>query len=123
LCGGEEAAVADLAREYGPRIRQLALRYLKNPEDAEEIAQDVLLKTVEKVAAFRGDAALSSWLSRITFNATMSRLRQLRILREAEAPRPTSQRTHPRTRFRKFPTGPGWPMKPRCGCGSAWPAP
>ena len=56
LCDGDESAVADLAREYGPRIRRMALRYLRNAEDAEEITQDVLFKTVEKVADFRGDA-------------------------------------------------------------------
>lgn len=86
LCAGDERAVADFARQYGPRIRQLALRYLKNPEDAEEVAQDVLFKTVENVADFRGDSALSSWLYRVTFNAAMSRLRQQRA-RGAEAPR------------------------------------
>ena len=37
---------------------------MKNREDAEEVAQDVLLKAVRKIDAFRGDAALSSWLCR-----------------------------------------------------------
>jgi RNA polymerase sigma-70 factor (ECF subfamily) len=86
LRDGEESAVADLAREYGTRIHQLARRYLKNAEDAEEIAQDVLFKAVEKIGEFRGDAALSSWLYRITFNAAMSRLRHLRAARTTEAP-------------------------------------
>ncbi|MGH9174478.1 MAG: RNA polymerase sigma factor [Vicinamibacterales bacterium] len=84
LRAGDEGAVADLARDYGPRIQQLALRYLRNPEDAEEIAQDVLFKTVDKIADFRGDSALASWLHRITFNAAMSRLRQLRAARGTE---------------------------------------
>jgi RNA polymerase sigma-70 factor (ECF subfamily) len=69
------SAVADLASLYGPRIQQLAFRYLKNWEDAEEVAQDVLLKVYRKIEAFRGDAALSSWIYRITFNTAMSRLR------------------------------------------------
>lgn len=86
LRAGDEEAVADLAREHGPRIQQLALRYLRNPEDAEELTQDVLLKTVEKIADFRGDSALSSWLYRVTFNAAMSRLRHLRTVHETEAP-------------------------------------
>ena len=50
----DENAVAELAREYGPRVHQLALRYLKNVEDAEEITQDVLLKAYQKIADFRG---------------------------------------------------------------------
>mgnify|MGYP001117493585 CR=1 FL=1 len=53
------SAVGDLASLYGPRIQQLAFRYLKNWEDAEEVAQDVLMKVYRKIEAFRGDAALS----------------------------------------------------------------
>lgn len=60
---------------------QLALRYVRTREDAEEVTQDVLFKAVEKIGDFRGDAALSSWLYRITFNTAMSRLRQLRSSR------------------------------------------
>src|SRR4026209_1558839 len=77
------SAVTDLASLYGPRIQQLAFRYLKNWEDAEEVAQDVLLKVFRKIDAFRGDAALSSWIYRITFNTAMSRLRQNRAARAA----------------------------------------
>ena len=78
------SAVADLASLYGPRIQQLAFRYLKNWEDAEEVAQDVLLKVYRKIEAFRGDAALSSWIYRITFNTAMSRLRTARFSRPSE---------------------------------------
>jgi RNA polymerase sigma-70 factor (ECF subfamily) len=78
------SAVSDLAATYGPRIQQLAFRYLKNWEDAEEVAQDVLLKVYRKIDAFRGDAALSSWIYRITFNTAMSRLRTARFTRPAE---------------------------------------
>src|SRR5436190_8713809 len=78
------SAVSDLAVTYGPRIQQLAFRYLKNWEDAEEVAQDVLLKVYRKIDAFRGDAALSSWIYRITFNTAMSRLRTARFSRPAE---------------------------------------
>ena len=78
------SAVADLASLYGPQIQQLAFRYLKNWEDAEEVAQDVLMKVYRKIEAFRGDAALSSWIYRITFNTAMSRLRTGRASREAD---------------------------------------
>jgi len=81
---GDGSAVSDLASLYGPRIQQLAFRYLKNWEDAEEVAQDVLLKVFRKIDAFRGDAALSSWIYRITFNTAMSRLRTARFARHVE---------------------------------------
>ena len=75
LQSGEEQAVSDLADAYSSKIYQLAFRYLRNKEDAEEVTQDVLFKVYRKVGEFRGDAALSSWIYRITFNAAMSRLR------------------------------------------------
>ena len=75
LKAGDETALGDLAEAYSGKIYQLAFRYLRNREDAEEVTQDVLYKVYRKVDAFRGDAALSSWIYRITFNAAMSRLR------------------------------------------------
>ena len=84
---GDNTAVIDLASTYGPRIHQLAFRYLKNWEDAEEVTQDVLMKVHRKIDAFRGDAALSSWIYRITFNTAMSRLRNGRFSRPHEVSR------------------------------------
>src|SRR5919112_1370709 len=80
----DETAVHELAERYSSRIYQLALRHMKNREDAEEVTQDVLMKVYRKVGAFRGDAALSSWIYRITFNTAMSRLRNTRLARQAE---------------------------------------
>jgi RNA polymerase sigma-70 factor, ECF subfamily len=87
LQAGDDAAVQDLADRYGSRIYQLAFRHMKNREDAEEVAQDVLMKVYRKVGAFRGDAALSSWIYRITFNTAMSRLRTSRLARAADQER------------------------------------
>jgi RNA polymerase sigma-70 factor, ECF subfamily len=84
---GDAAALADLADAYGPKIQQLAFRYLRNKEDAEEVVQDVLYKVYRNVGEFRGDAALSSWIYRITFNAAMSRLRSASYQRMLEAQR------------------------------------
>ena len=85
---GDGTSVADLASTFGPRIHQLALRYVKNWEDAEEVTQDVLMKVFRKIDAFRGDAALSSWIYRITFNTAMSRLRSTRASRMTEVQKP-----------------------------------
>jgi RNA polymerase sigma-70 factor (ECF subfamily) len=80
----DEHALAELASLYGQKVFQLAFRYLRNHEDAEEVVQDVLLKVFRKIDAFRGDSALSSWIFRITFNTAMSRLRRTRAMRTAE---------------------------------------
>lgn len=80
----DESALGELSDTYGSKIYQLAFRYVKNREDAEEVAQDVLMKVFQKIDHFRGDAALSSWIYRITFNTAMSRLRSTRATRMAE---------------------------------------
>jgi RNA polymerase sigma-70 factor, ECF subfamily len=82
---GEDGAVAELVIAYRPRILHMAVRYLKNREDAEEVAQDVLVKVCHKIAHFRGDAALSSWIYRIAFNTVMSRLRSARLFRPSSS--------------------------------------
>ena len=87
LQAGDEEAVRELADRYSHRIFQMALRHMKNREDAEEVTQDVLMKVYRKIDKFRGDAALSSWIYRITFNTAMSRLRTHRAERAAEAER------------------------------------
>lgn len=73
---GDERAVQELAEEHAPTIRRLALRHLGSPEDAEEVVQDVLWTVVKKSGTFRGDAKLSTWIHRVAFNATMTRLRR-----------------------------------------------
>ena len=84
LRGQDEQALAELSSLYGAKIYQLAFRYMRNHEDAEEVVQDVLLKVFRKIELFRGDSALSSWVYRITFNTAMSRLRRTRLARLAE---------------------------------------
>ena len=84
---GDEEAVRELSDRYNHRIFQMALRHMKNREDAEEVTQDVLMKVYRKIDRFRGDAALSSWIYRITFNTAMSRLRTHRAERAADAER------------------------------------
>ena len=84
LAGGDQSAFGALDQTYRRKIYQLALRYMKNPEDAEEVTQDVLLRVVDKIDTFRGDAALSSWIYRITFNTAMSRLRSAKFSRPFE---------------------------------------
>ena len=90
LQSGDERALTDLADAYSSKIYQLAFRYLRNKEDAEEVTQDVLFKVYRKVGVFRGDAALSSWIYRITFNAVMSRLRTARYQRSKDEERQTT---------------------------------
>ncbi len=78
---GDGAAVSVLAERYWARIHRVANRVLRNPEDAEEVAQDVLLKAARGMSAFRSESALYSWMYRIAFNTAISRLRAERSRR------------------------------------------
>jgi RNA polymerase sigma-70 factor (ECF subfamily) len=95
LQAGDDHALSELADAYSARIFQLAFRYLRNKEDAEEVTQDVLYKVYRNVSSFRGDAALSSWIYRITFNAAMSRLRSSRYQHSRDVERETGEVTEP----------------------------
>ena len=112
LQAGDEAAVQELTDRYGARIFQLAMRYMKNREDAEEVTQDVLMKVHRKVAAFRGDSALSSWIYRITFNTAMSRLRSTRVARAVEQERDRVEAMYEGDPFRQAPQPADWSRMP-----------
>jgi RNA polymerase sigma-70 factor (ECF subfamily) len=90
--GADAAAAAppptaeQVFRDYAPRIYQIARRLLGNDADAEDVTSDVLLQVVRKLHTFRGDAALPTWLHRITVNAALA-LREKRAARQKrEAP-------------------------------------
>lgn len=68
-------AVEELVARFGPRIYRLALRITGRPEDAQEVAQDVLWTVVRKIDTFKGESALGSWIYRITANAAYQKLR------------------------------------------------
>jgi RNA polymerase sigma-70 factor (ECF subfamily) len=76
----------EIVQEYAPRVYGLARRLLGNAADAEDVTQDVFLQVVRKLPTFRGDAAFSTWLYRVTVNAALA-YRRKRALREA-APLP-----------------------------------
>jgi len=68
-------------REYAPRIYHIARRMLGNEADAEDVTQEVLLQVVRKLHTYRGDAALPTWLHRVTVNSALA-LREKRANRQ-----------------------------------------
>jgi RNA polymerase sigma-70 factor (ECF subfamily) len=73
---GDAEAFAVLFRQYGAKVSRQARHLLSNETEAEEVVQEVFLTLFEKARMFRGDAALSTWLYRLTANAALSRLRR-----------------------------------------------
>lgn len=72
---GKTAAFALLIDRYKDRVFALALRLSGNKEDAEEIVQDVFLKVYSGLDGFQGSAKFSTWLYRIAYNVSVSKLR------------------------------------------------
>ncbi|MBI4011416.1 MAG: sigma-70 family RNA polymerase sigma factor [Candidatus Rokubacteria bacterium] len=75
LLAGTREAVEELVARFGPKTYRLALRITGKPEDAQEVAQDVMWTVVRKIDTFKGDSALGSWIYRITANTAYQKLR------------------------------------------------
>lgn len=76
---GNVAAFSTLVERYQNMVYSLALKLLKKPEDAEEMAQDTFVKAYQKLNTYEGKSKFSTWLYSITYNACISELRKRRI--------------------------------------------
>ncbi|MGH7409298.1 MAG: RNA polymerase sigma factor [Candidatus Methylomirabilales bacterium] len=72
---GEEDAFAVLLARYQGKVYGLAMNFTCNPQDAEEVTQDVFLTVYRKIGTFNGRAAFSTWLYRVAANAALMKLR------------------------------------------------
>jgi RNA polymerase sigma-70 factor (ECF subfamily) len=70
---GDDTAFVEIVRRYRGKMFAIALSLLANHADAEEIAQDTLIRAYRGLARFRGDSSLASWLHRIAFNLSRNR--------------------------------------------------
>ncbi len=66
---GDPAGAERLVSMFGDRAYRLAIAITGNQQDAEEAVQDAFWNVIRKIDTFRGDAALGSWIYRITTNA------------------------------------------------------
>jgi RNA polymerase sigma-70 factor (ECF subfamily) len=73
-----------LAKQYERRIYLLALHYCHNPQDAEDLSQEVWLKAYQALGAFRSESSFYTWLRRITINCFLNHRRSLRYRRRGE---------------------------------------
>jgi len=79
---GDEAALEGVVRGVQDRVYNLAMRMLGNPSDAQDAAQEILVKVVTHLSSFRGESAFTTWVHRVAANHLLS-ARQKRSRDEA----------------------------------------
>jgi len=77
-CQGDKEAFYNLVRPCERAVYTAAMSILKNPEDAEDVAQEAVLKALSHLADFRAEAKFSTWLIQITINEALLKLRKAR---------------------------------------------
>jgi RNA polymerase sigma factor (sigma-70 family) len=76
---GNQAAYADLIKRHQRFVFTLAMRFSKNREDAEEIAQDCFVKAYRSLSNFQRQSKFSTWLYSIVYTTAMTALRKKRV--------------------------------------------
>jgi RNA polymerase sigma-70 factor, ECF subfamily len=75
-CEGDKEAFYSLVRPCERAVYVAAISIVNNPADAEEVAQEAVLKALSNLAGFRGEAKFSTWLIQITINEARLKLRK-----------------------------------------------
>jgi RNA polymerase sigma-70 factor (ECF subfamily) len=78
---GDTELYHDLIRPYEHSVYSMALSFMKNESDAEDVAQETFLKAFRNLGQFRGQAKFSTWLISITLNEARGRLRRQSVVR------------------------------------------
>jgi RNA polymerase sigma-70 factor (ECF subfamily) len=71
---GDKSAFDLLVRKYQHKVVKLVLRYVRNPAEAEDIAQEAFIKAYRALPQFRGDSAIYTWMYRIAINTAKNSL-------------------------------------------------
>jgi RNA polymerase sigma-70 factor (ECF subfamily) len=102
--GGDVAAFEDLYKRHFRRVYALCLRMLGNPDEAEDLTQEVFTHLFKTVGSFRGDSAFTTWLHRLTVNQVLMHFRRRKsrpefITDEGETPVQIVQGTENQSRM------------------------
>ncbi len=73
---GSEAAFGRLIEENQKKVYRIALSFVKNPADAEDIAQEVFIRIYTSIGSFKGNSSLETWIYKITYNLSLDFLKR-----------------------------------------------
>ena len=79
VLNGDTNAFAYLIDKYKDMAYTVAIKIVKNTEDAEEVAQDSFLKAYQKLDGFKGESKFSTWLYSIVYRNSISKIRKKNI--------------------------------------------
>jgi RNA polymerase sigma factor (sigma-70 family) len=92
--GGDETAFRELVGRYYAQIHRWALSHTQDPDDADDVAQNVLVRLHLQLRRFRGRSQFTTWLYQVTRNSALdfhrSRLRREGALRRMQQMEPTN---------------------------------
>ncbi len=71
---GDKTGFDVLVRKYQHKIIKLVSRYVREPSDAQDVAQEAFIKAYRALPSFRGDSAFYTWLYRIAINTAKNHL-------------------------------------------------
>lgn len=97
----DERAFEHFIRKYQNMVFSLALRFLGNYQDAEDVTQEIFITVFKQIESFRGESAMSTWLYRITMNHCKNRVKYL-ARRRVYKERDTSERVQLQNRSSGF---------------------
>src|ERR1700757_2554762 len=81
VLAGEIQLYHELIRPYERSVYVMALSYMKNEADAEDVAQEATVRAFRKLSSFRAESTFSTWLISITINEARTRLRRQALVR------------------------------------------
>jgi len=76
ILAGDANAFTQLVNRYKDLVFTLALRMLKNREEAEEVSQDTFIKTYKSLDKFKGDSKFSTWIYKVAYNSCLDRIKK-----------------------------------------------
>jgi RNA polymerase sigma-70 factor (ECF subfamily) len=73
---GNQAAVRAIVRRHNSRLHRVARSVVRDQAEAEDVVQEAYLRAFSNLSSFRGASSLSTWLTRITLNEALGRVRR-----------------------------------------------
>ena len=78
ILDGDSSAFAVLVDRYKDLVYTLAMRMIKNKEEAEEVAQDTFIKVYKSLSKFKGDSKFSTWIYKVAYNTCLDRIKKIK---------------------------------------------